>query len=264
MVRPASDPTHRDPYIGYLQVRGPYNPVAPPPSESYHRVFLCGHSPGDHTLECSRSNLADLARRAYRRPVSSQEVDGLMHLVETAREQGDSLERGMQIALEAILVSPHFLFRIERDPDPATPAAHEIDQFELATRLSYFLWSSTPDDELFQIAADHHLRKPAVLHAQIRRMLLDPKAQALVENFGGQWLETRNLDSIQPDPEKFPMFNNELRQVMQQETRLFFRLHNSRRPPHPRFHRCKLYVPEPAPRELLRHSGSRRQPVPPR
>jgi hypothetical protein len=219
---PTADPLQRNPYIGYLHVRGPYNPVASLPSECYRRVFRCGHTPGNHTLECARTNLADLARRAYRRPVTSQEVDGLMRFVESAQQQSDGLERGMQIALEAILMSPRFLFRIERDPNLASPATHEIDQFELATRLSYFLWSSAPDDELFQLAAEHRLRKPAVFHAQIRRMLSDPKSNALFENFGGQWLEIRNLGSIHPDPEKFPMFNDELRQAMQQETRLFF------------------------------------------
>ena len=212
-----------DPYVGYLQVRGPYNPVSPPPSESYRRVFRCGHAPGDHTLECSRANLAEFARRAYRRPPESQEVDNLLRFVEMAQKQGNSLERGMQIALEAILVSPQFLFRIERDPESAHPAPHEIGSFELATRLSYFLWSSTPDDELLQLAAENRLHKPAVLHQQILRMLHDPKADALADNFGGQWLETRNLASIQPDPEKFPVFDTKLRQAMQQETRLFFR-----------------------------------------
>ena len=133
-----------------------------------------------------------------------------MHFV----EQSDTIDQGMQLALEAILVSPRFLFRIE--------PAGSLDDFQFASRLSYFLWSSMPDDELFQLARDHRLRDPEVLHAQIHRMLLDPKSRALVENFGGQWLETRNLDSLQPDPGKFPQFNNELRRDMQRETELFF------------------------------------------
>ncbi len=200
--------------LSYVEIRGPYDPQAPPLPESYARVFRCGHAPGHHTLACARANLADLARRAYRRPVTNDEVDGLVQFVETAREHGDSIDQGMQLAVEAILVSPRFLFRIE-------PAGH-LDDFQFASRLSYFLWSSMPDDELFQLALTHRLRDPDVLHTQIHRMLLDPKSRALVENFGGQWLQTRNLASIQPDPVKFPHFGPGLRRDMQLETLLFF------------------------------------------
>jgi hypothetical protein len=198
------------PNLAHVELRGPYNPVKPPPSESYYRVFRCGHAPGHHTLACARTNLGDLARRAYRRPVTNDEVDGLMHFV----QQADTIDQGMQLAVEAILVSPRFLFRIE--------PAGGLDDFQFASRLSYFVWSSMPDDELFQLAAQHRLREPEVLRAQIHRMLLDPKSRALVEDFGGQWLQTRNLDSLQPDPAKFPEFTNDLRRDMQQETKLFF------------------------------------------
>jgi hypothetical protein len=198
------------PDLAYVDLRGPYNPISPPPSESYARIFRCGHAPGHHTLACSRANLADLARRAYRRPVTDDEIDGLMHFVQHA----DTIDEGIELALEAILVSPRFLFRIE--------PAGALDDFQFASRLSYFLWSSLPDEELFQLAQQHRLRDPEVLRAQIHRMLLDPKSRALVENFAGQWLQTRNLDSLQPDPGKFPEFTNDLRRDMQQETRLFF------------------------------------------
>ncbi len=206
-----SDPTVE---LSYVEIRGPYNPITPPPSESYRRVFQCGHAPGHHTLACARTNLEDLARRAYRRPVTNDEIDGLLNFVKNAQQQGDTIDQGMQLALEAILVSPRFLFRIE-------PAGH-LDDFQFASRLSYFLWSSLPDEELYQLALQHRLRDPEVLHAQIHRMLLDPKSRALVENFGGQWLQTRNLDSIQPDPAKFPQFHAGLRHDMRQETQLFF------------------------------------------
>jgi Protein of unknown function (DUF1592)/Protein of unknown function (DUF1588)/Protein of unknown function (DUF1587)/Protein of unknown function (DUF1595)/Protein of unknown function (DUF1585) len=198
------------PSLKYVELRGPYNPVQPPPSESYRRVFRCGHPPGHHTLACARTNLTDLARRAYRRPVTEDEIDGLMHFV----EHGETIDRGMQLAVEAILVSPRFLFRIE--------PVGSLDDFQFASRLSYFLWSSMPDEELSQLALEHRLRDPEILHAQIQRMLLDPKSRALVENFGGQWLQTRNLESLQPDPAKFPQFDNELRRDMQRETELFF------------------------------------------
>jgi hypothetical protein len=199
------------PNLAYVELRGPYHPVTPPLSEGYRRVFRCGHAPGHHTLACARANLADLARRAFRLPVTNEEVDGLMPFVERA----GSIDQGMQLAVEAILVSPGFLFRIE--------PAGDLDDFQFASRLAYFLWSSMPDDELFQLAQQHRLRDPETLRAQIHRMLLDPKSRAMVENFGGQWLQTRNLDSLQPDPLKFPEFTGDLRRDMQQETQLFFR-----------------------------------------
>jgi hypothetical protein len=204
--------------LRFVEIRGPYDPIAAPLPESYARVFRCGHAPGHHTLSCARSNLADLARRAYRRPITSNEVDGLVQFVKSAQQQSDTIDQGMQLALEAILVSPRFLFRIE--------PGDQLDDFQFASRLSYFLWSSLPDEELFQLALAHRLRDPELLHSQIHRMLLDPKSRALVENFGGQWLQTRNLASIQPDPVKFPQFDprsgNDLRHDMQLETQLFF------------------------------------------
>jgi hypothetical protein len=211
-----SAPSESAPRLRHVEIRGPYNAAPPPLPESYARVFRCGHAPGHHTLSCARANLRDLARRAYRKPVTDDEVSGLLHFVESAQQRGDSIDFGMQLALEAILVSPRFLFRIE-------PSSNTLDDFQLASRLSYFLWSSLPDEELFQLALQHRLRDPDVLHAQIHRMLLDPKSRALVENFGGQWLQTRNLDSIQPDPEKFPQFDDALRHDMQRETQLFFK-----------------------------------------
>ena len=201
--------------VGNIEVRGPYNPVAPLTSESYRRVFICKDPAGPQSLPCARIDLENLARRAYRRPVTSADVDPLVHFVQMAREQGDSFEEGMQVAVTAILVSPHFLFRIE-------PSAQDISQFELATRLSYFLWSSMPDEELFQLAETDDLRKPPILQAQIRRMLADPKSKALVDNFGGQWLQLRALDRSQPDPDRFPKFTDSLRYDMKRETELFF------------------------------------------
>jgi hypothetical protein len=129
----------------------------------------------------------------------------------------------MAVALEATLVSPHFLFRIERDPNPTNPgAAHRLSDFELASRLSYFLWSSMPDAELLRVAGQNQLGKPEVLTAQVKRMLDDPKSSALVENFAGQWLELRNLNSVKPDPDKFPEFTPAMRADMRKETELFF------------------------------------------
>jgi hypothetical protein len=171
--------------------------------------------------EAARKILERFARRAYRRPVRPEEVERLLQFVELAEKNGDAFETGIQLALQAILASPHFLFRIEVDPrGPKAPAVHPISDFELATRLSYFLWSSMPDDELFRLAGQGTLRSN--LEAQVRRMLRDPKVTALVENFGGQWLQYQSVKSMQPDPDLFPTFDEKLRAAMQKETELFF------------------------------------------
>lgn len=213
-----------DPRIDYIEVRGPYKPSPPALSDAERRIFVCGHPRGGHNSECARVDLASIARLAYRRPVTLQEVDGLVRFVEMAQKDGDSFEQGMRIALDAMLVSPNFLFRIERDAKPDDPTEqHRVSDLELASRLSYFLWSSLPDEELLRTAERGQLHKSGVLTAQVRRMLQDPKAAALVDNFGGQWLELRNLDSVKPDPDKFPEFTAELRDAARQETKLFFK-----------------------------------------
>jgi Protein of unknown function (DUF1592)/Protein of unknown function (DUF1588)/Protein of unknown function (DUF1587)/Protein of unknown function (DUF1585)/Protein of unknown function (DUF1595) len=209
-------------YIDTLEVRGPYNGVHPPLPESYRRVFRCGHAPGQHTPECIRSNLAALERLAYRRPVTPEEVDRIAKLVASAQQDGMTAEQAMRIGLEAILVSPNFLFRIERDPKPDDPATiHPVNDFELASRLSYFLWSSMPDEKLLELAEVKKLHDSTVLNAQVKRMLGDKKSDALIDNFAGQWLELRNLDSIRPDPDEFPQFNAQLRRAMFTETQMF-------------------------------------------
>src|SRR5262249_28192283 len=134
------------------------------------------------------------------------------------REHGDSTEVGLKLALQAVLISPHFLFRVEKDPEKDD----FISQYELASRLSYFLWSTMPDDELFKLAGEGKLRDDKTLEAQIKRMLKDTKPRALSENFAGQWLNVRGLSSFSPDPKKFSTFNASLRQAMLRETELFF------------------------------------------
>ena len=172
---------------------------------------------------CVDRIVTDLARRAYRRPPTRGEVDSLLRFVDLATARGQSAEQGVQLAIQAMLVSPNFLFRIERDPDPRDPAVvHEVSPFELASRLSYFLWSSMPDDELLSLAESGQLRDAGVLDAQVDRMLADPRAAAFAENFAGQWLETRNLDVVKPDPDKFKEWSPELRDAMKAETTLFF------------------------------------------
>ena len=140
-----------------------------------------------------------------------------------AQSEGQTLEQGIALAIQAMLVSPHFLFHIERDLYPDDPTrVHRVSDIELASRLSYFLWNSMPDEELLSLAERRRLSAPQVLEAQVTRMLADPKAAALAENFAGQWLEVRNLDSIKPDPQKFPDWTPELRDAMKAETQLLF------------------------------------------
>lgn len=209
-------------YIDSIEWRGPYNPAKPPLPPSYARIFRCGHLPSEHNAQCVRTNLAELMRRAYRRPVANDELVRVENLVAEAQGDGMTSEQAMRVGVEAILVSPNFLFRVERDPLPDNPLAiHPIDNFELASRLSYFLWSSMPDETLFQLARDGKLQHRDVLNAQVKRMLGDPKSAALIGNFAGQWLELRNLDSVHPDPEDFPQFNAQLRHAMYTESQMF-------------------------------------------
>jgi hypothetical protein len=173
--------------------------------------------------EAARRVLRAFAERAYRRPVRDDDLRRLVGLVELAQKNGDSFETGVRLALQAVLVSPHFLFRIELDRRPNDPrTVRDLNDFELASRLSYFLWSSMPDDELFRHARQRTLRKSGVLEEQVRRMLQDPRSRALTDNFAGQWLQTRNLKGLTPDPARFPGFDEKLRTAMQKETELFF------------------------------------------
>lgn len=183
-------------------------------------IRIC--EPGEDR-QCGRNIITRFARRAWRRPASAAEIAQLISLFNVAAAQGDPPEVGVKLALRAILVSPHFLYRIEGDDDPQSNTAHFLNDYELATRLSYFLWSSTPDGTLSALADDGTLHKPAVIEAQVRRMLRDPKSSALQENFVGEWLYTRALDSVQPDARLYPQFDDELKWSMQQETELFYR-----------------------------------------
>jgi hypothetical protein len=207
--------------VDTVDIAGPYDEPTGPSPESLKRVYVCGHLDGHHQSSCARKIVAAMQRRAWRRPVSTAEVARILSIMSTVQEQGASYEEGLAASLEAILVSPKFLFRVEDVSVDTQDRPHPVTQFELASRLSYFLWSSTPDDELLKAADRGVLRKPDVLAAQVRRMLKDCKSEALVENFGGQWLETRRLESVQPDPQKFPQFDAYLRWSMKKETEMF-------------------------------------------
>ena len=215
------------PYVESVTIAGPYEASGARPVEetpSYARVFVCrpaGAVPADEAA-CARRILARLGRRAYRRPVTGDDVERLLTFYERGRAQG-SFETGIEMALRRLLVSPEFLFRIERDPDGvAAGANYRLSDLELASRLSFFLWSSIPDDELLDVAARGELADPAEFERQARRMLADPRSDALVTNFAGQWLTLRNAAAVQPDEDAFPDFGEGLRQAFRRETELLF------------------------------------------
>lgn len=210
------------PHLQSLTVSGPFHPAAATNTPSRQRIFVC--HPGERITEqaCARQIVSTLARRAYREPVSNADLQTLLSFYEAGKRDG-GFEGGVELALERILASPKFLFRIERDPRDATVgASYRLSGLELASRLSFFLWSSIPDDQLLQLASEGRLEDPAVFDRQVRRMLADPKAEALVSNFAGQWLQLRNLRNVQPNTDLFPDFDDNLRQSFRRETELLF------------------------------------------
>ena len=228
-------------FVDYLDIVGPFNPSKARP-ESYTKIFICNQK----TTQCARTILSHLMERAYRRPVTQDELNSKLELVRLAQSEGDSFDEGIRLALQAILASPNFLFRIEANPErpraelrsqspsvlarlqsarvsPGVPRTEEypVSDIELASRLSYFLWASMPDVELMRVAKAGTLRQPAVLEAQVRRMMADPKGFNLVENWAAQWLQLRNLGRTKPDPKRFPTVDDELLDAMRKETMMF-------------------------------------------
>jgi mono/diheme cytochrome c family protein len=214
------------PAFNGVSVAGPYNATGSGVTASRSRIFVChpqsGAAAGKSEDACAHTILANLARRAFRRNVTEADIRPLMSFYQSGKQQGD-FDHGIEMALRAMLVSPDFLFRVEHDPKGAAPGtAYRLNDFELASRLSFFLWSSVPDDRLLDLAERGKLKEPAVLCSEVRRMLADPKSQALVDNFAGQWLYLRNLAVAKPDPEIFPEFDESLREGFLEETDLFF------------------------------------------
>jgi mono/diheme cytochrome c family protein len=219
------------PAIGFLRVQGPFTPLRPSDSRSLRKVLTC--HPKDNVVSgfsrtlndetaCARNVLSTMARRAYRRPTTTQDVEPLMTFFEEGR-RGGAFEDGIELALRRLLASPRFLVRAEREPaNVASGRAYRISDLELASRLSFFLWSSIPDDELITVASQGRLSTPKVLEQQVRRMLADPRSSALVDNFAAQLLYLRNLDATSPDGIFYPDWDDELRQSFRQETELFF------------------------------------------
>ena len=224
LLRSNIDPadTAGPPHVRSVAIGGPYGATGPGDTPSRRRLFVCRPAHSDEEPACARHIMAMVARRAYRRPVTEADLQVLLGFYEAGRREG-SFEDGIGRALQRVLVSPEFLFRIERDaPEDAAGDVRPLGDLELASRLSFFLWSSIPDDELLDVAEEGRLTDPDVLGLQVRRMLQDPRSEALVTNFGGQWLYLRNLTGASPDPIQFPDFDENLRQAMQRETELFF------------------------------------------
>jgi cytochrome c553 len=198
-----------------ISVDGPY--AAKIERESRKRILICDPNTG---AACVDRIVTQIARHAYRRTPTKNEVAALTRFYNLARQKGQNADQGIQLALQAALVSPEFLFRIEREP--TNGSIHRISDTDLASRLSYFLWSSMPDEKLLTLAEANKLHLPETLDAEVNRMLADPKSSALAENFAGQWLEMRNLDIVHPDADKFPRWNADLRDAFKTETNMFF------------------------------------------
>jgi len=214
--------TRRGAYLRSVEIAGPYDASGPGESQSRKRIFACAPRSGADGDSCARTILTTLTRRAYRRTVTNADVDPLMAFYRDGRAQG-GFDGGIENALRRLLVSPEFLLRVERDPEGvASGAVYAISDVELASRLSFFLWSSVPDDELLNLASKGQLKQPAVLERQVRRMMTDPRAEAFVLNFAGQWLFLRNLEAVVPVQSVFPDFDDALRQSFRRETELFF------------------------------------------
>jgi cytochrome c551/c552 len=211
------------PLIDHVQVTGPFDATGSGDTPSRRRIFVCTPANSKDEVACARQILSTLARRAYRRPVTDGDMETLLSFYQAGRNQGGNFEAGIENSLRLMLASPKFLFRSE--PDPARVAAgsvYHVSDLELASRLSFFLWSSIPDDELLNVAAQGKLKEPPVLDREVRRMLADPKAEALVNNFAEQWQFLRNVQSVSPDEATFPNFDDNLRQGFRRETELFF------------------------------------------
>ena len=211
------------PYFTRMDIAGPHDVTGPGDTESRRRIFVCYPARPADEASCAREIAASLARRAWRRPLNAGDVDELLQFYEAERNRGGGFEAGIRMVVRAVLVSREFLFRVEPDPAGVAPdAPYQLGAQALASRLAFFLWSSIPDDELLQRVEDGTLVEPAVLETQVRRMLADDRATALVRNFAGQWLHLRNLQFAQPHPLYYPDFDDNIRQAMRRETEMLF------------------------------------------
>jgi len=210
------------PHFNRIVIKGPYDSTGPGDTPSRSRIFVCHPAAGQEELPCARKILTNLARRAYRRPVTDNDMETLLTFYQQGRNK-KTFDQGIESAIRRIISGPEFLFRTETDPPSvAANTPYRISDLELASRLSFFLWSTIPDDQLFTVASEGKLHERAVLEQQVRRMLNDPKSDALISNFASEWLQLRNLRGLIPDPNVFPDFDDNLRQAFGRETELLF------------------------------------------
>jgi hypothetical protein len=210
------------PHLRQVTISGPFDPSGPGDTPSRRAVFTCRPQAASEEPACARAILARLARRAFRRPVTDQDVDKLFAFYTQARTEGEGFEQGIERGIRRLLMSADFLVRVSADPpDAVAGASYAVAPLELASRLSFFLWNSIPDEELIDTAARGRLREPAVLERQVRRMLADPRAESLTKSFAAQWLLLQDLGGVKPSPFLFPDFDESLRRAMQRETELF-------------------------------------------
>ena len=211
------------PHVGQVTIEGPYNVVGVTETASRKKIFVCRPTGARDEEACARTIVSTLARRAFRRPTTATDLNTLMEFYKLGREEGGTFEDGIEGALQRILADTEFLYRGEAEPAGAVPGKpYRVSDLALASRLSFFLWSSIPDDELIDVAAQGRLKDPLVLAQQVRRMLKDPKAESLVNNFTGQWLSVRSLKTVEPVANLFPDFDDNLRAAFQREIELFF------------------------------------------
>jgi mono/diheme cytochrome c family protein len=211
------------PHVLNVTIAGPFNPKGSGETPSRQKIFICQPKNAADETTCAKRIISNLSRKAYRRPATDGDVETLLSFYQSARNEGGNFENGVEMALRRILASPQFVYRFERDPAETPPdTLYRVGDVELASRLSYFLWSSIPDETLLTLATQGKLKDPAVLEQQVRRMLADPKADTLTTNFASQWLYLRNLRGVAPDLESFPNFDDNLRQAFRRETELFF------------------------------------------
>jgi len=218
-----SEGVDRIPTIRTVEVIGPFNALGLSDTPSRHRIFVCRPEPSGTGIEesaCARKIISAFAQRAFRRPVTEQDLAAPLAFYRTAREEED-FDAGIRNALTTILSSPKFLYRAESVPEHLAQSSYRISDLDLASRLSFFLWSRLPDDELLGVASSRKLSDPKVLEQQVRRLLADPRAQSLVTNFAFQWLKVRNIDNIDPDAVQFPNFDEPLREAFKREMELF-------------------------------------------
>jgi hypothetical protein len=211
-----------DPSVDRITIEGPFAATSPGDTASRRKILSCRPTAAAQEQACARQILTSLARQAYRKPVDRTTTDVLMDFYARGRKSGGNFERGIESALQFILASPAFLYRVEPDPATAAGSVYQLGDSALASRLSFFLWSSLPDEQLVSLAAQGKLRQPAVFEQQVRRMLADPRSKTLIDNFAEQWLHLRNLKNSNPDLGAFPDFDDNLRQAMKEETELFF------------------------------------------